>query len=114
MKGATTRTRLPAYTKPDGTTPYTLPVNRLEMLYNAYSYARDSNPTAHNNMSAGTFEGDVYQLLTRYKDGALCAATTSSTITAEGSAPPPTHFSKLSKMLSQQTRSDAAAPLTSM
>jgi hypothetical protein len=31
--------------KPDGTTPYTLPVDRLQMLYSAYSYARDSNPT---------------------------------------------------------------------
>jgi hypothetical protein len=70
--------------KPDGSTPYTLPVNRLKLLYDAYSHARESSPTKHSNLSAGTFEAHVYQLLTRYKDGALCAATTSNTITATG------------------------------
>jgi hypothetical protein len=62
------------------------------MLYGAYSYARNSNPTTHNTLSAGTFEADVYTLLTRYKHGAMCTATTSSTITEVGERSTPNNL----------------------
>jgi hypothetical protein len=78
--------------KPDGTTPYTLPVDRLRMLYGAYNYARDSNPTAHNTLSTGTFEADLYTLLTRYKHGAMCTATTSNSITEDGERSTPNNL----------------------
>jgi hypothetical protein len=82
--------------KPIWTTPYTLPVDRLQMLYSAYSYTRDRIPTMHTNLSAGTFEADVYQLLTRYKEGAPCAACAvveppQALSQQQESAPPPVH-----------------------
>jgi hypothetical protein len=58
----------------------------------------------HIKLSAGTFEADVYQLLTRYKEGAPCAATTTSTITTAGEcANPNALFAALRTVVAAQS-----------
>ena len=54
---------------PDGGTPYTLPPDRLHVLYTRFSRTQSQSPGLHEKLKAGSFAAELYKLLARYKEG---------------------------------------------
>ena len=77
---------------PDGSTPFTMPPERLQLLYTLFHRTQTHLPQIHQKLQAGTFGEEIYKVLTRYQEGSHCKWQTASTTTPQWSSPATLHY----------------------
>jgi hypothetical protein len=96
---------------PDGGTPYTLPPDRLHVLYARFTHTQRHNPGLHDKLKAGTFAAETYKLLARYKESSRSknAAATKQHASAQWALPAAMHRAICTH--TQTTKERFASPL---